>query len=276
MRVLAIVACLCVIGAGPCLAETSAECEARLADLTKRVELLERRLAAMRLEAAKPAAPATTPAPVTPKAPPASAAAPAPTAQTAGQQGQGREEALALYGRIDQLVASGKVAEANRELAAWDESHAGTPAAGWTRALNRELAVVGKAAPADWAIERWFQGEQQVTLDGQRPTLLVFWEAWCPHCKTEVPKLQQLAKDYASKGLQVVGVTRITQTATEESVRGFLTESGVSYPIAKETGALAEYFDVKGIPAAALVKDGKVVWRGHPVRLTPDLLTSLL
>ena len=48
------------------------------------------------------------------------------------------------------------------------------------------------------------------------------------------------------------------------------------HAIAKETGALAEYFSVKGIPAAAVVKDGRIVWRGHPIRLTSELLDSWL
>jgi hypothetical protein len=35
-------------------------------------------------------------------------------------------------------------------------------------------------------------------------------------------------------------------------------------------------FNVSGIPAAAVVKDGVVVWRGHPARLNNDILTGML
>jgi len=245
----------CGTGLGPFLAQSSqADLEKTVQDLLRRVENLERRLAA------PGAAPATQPA-----AAPAKSAAPA-------AAGAGRDEALALYKKVDELVAAGKVAQANQELTAWNAAHAGTPAASWTASLSRELAVVGKDAPADWAIDHWYQGQSEITLDGRRPTLIVFWEVWCPHCRDEVPKLDQLWERYKAKGLQVVGVTRITKTATEESVKAFLGESGARYPMAKETGDLATYFDVKGIPAAALVKDGKVVWRGHPIRMTDELL----
>ena len=37
-------------------------------------------------------------------------------------------------------------------------------------------------------------------------------------------------------------------------------------------GSLSQYFNVGGIPAAAVVKDGKVVWRGHPARLSEQML----
>jgi thiol-disulfide isomerase/thioredoxin len=229
-------------------AQSNEELAKQVQELARRVEQLEQRLAP-------------------------SATAKPPAATTAGD---GREEAMALYTRIDGLVAAGQVDQARQELAAWDAAHAGTPQAAWTRALGRELAVVGKPAPADWSIDHWFQGESEVVLDGAKPTLVVFWEAWCPHCRDEVPKLAKLREQFSIQGLQMVGVTRITKTATEDSVRSFLSESGVQYPMAKETGQLAEYFDVKGIPAAALVKDGRIVWRGHPMRLTDDLMNEAL
>ena len=188
----------------------------------------------------------------------------------------GYDEALALYDRVEEYLFRGEIDEAKQAVAAFDEQHAGTQAAGWTRALNRELSVVGKPAPEDWAVEKWFQGEGDVTLDGAETTLVVFWESWCPHCRNEVPKLQGIYENFKDSGLQVVGVTRLTRDATEQSVREFIEQNTVSYPMAKETGALAEYFSVKGIPAAAMVKDGRIVWRGHPTRVTEAFLGNFL
>jgi hypothetical protein len=39
---------------------------------------------------------------------------------------------------------------------------------------------------------------------------------------------------------------------------------------------VAEAFNVSGIPAAAIVKDGKIVWRGHPARLKPENIDKML
>jgi len=226
--------------------KTCEELEKELAELTMRVEALEGRR-----ETAK-----TT----TPPARPQTTAAP------------GREEALAFYRKIDGLVATGNINQAKRELAGYNEKHAGTEAAGWTRALTRELEVVGKPVPEDWSIEKWFQGESDLALDGQRSTLLIFWESWCPHCRHEMPNMQKVYDDYKDFGLQVLGLTRITRSATEESVQTFIDENSITFPIAKETGELATYFNVKGIPAVAFVRNGKIVWRGHPLRVTDELL----
>ena len=57
---------------------------------------------------------------------------------------------------------------------------------------------------------------------------------------------------------------------------GLIREKGVTYPIGKEDGTLTTRFAVKGIPAAALVRNGKVIWRGHPARLTDAQIKTFL
>ncbi len=39
-----------------------------------------------------------------------------------------------------------------------------------------------------------------------KPLLVTFWATWCEPCRDEYPMLNELAKQYAPKGLQVVGV----------------------------------------------------------------------
>ena len=90
-----------------------------------------------------------------------------------------------------------------------------------------------------------------------------------------MPKLEETYEKYKGK-LQVVGLTKVTKSSTDEKVQQFLSEQKVTYPIAKETGEMSDYFAVSGIPAAAVIKDGKVVWRGHPARLTDDMINAWL
>jgi thiol-disulfide isomerase/thioredoxin len=39
-----------------------------------------------------------------------------------------------------------------------------------------------------------------------QPVLITFWATWCEPCRDEYPMLNELAKQYAPKGLHVVGV----------------------------------------------------------------------
>lgn len=196
--------------------------------------------------------------------------------ENAGQNAAQREQqATQLLQRASTLAAQGNFDQAKKEVANLNRSFAGTRAQSRGARLSQELAVIGKSAPADYPIEKWFQGESDVDFDGDKPTLIVFWEHWCPHCKREVPKIQQTYEKYGDQ-LQVVGLTKLTKNITEEQVSQFITDRNVSYPMAKETGMLSQHFGVRGIPAAAMVKDGKVVWRGHPVNLNENLLKKLI
>ena len=161
-------------------------------------------------------------------------------------------------------------------MTAFMQKYGNTQAAKSARRTYQELQVVGKAIPADWGIEKWFQGESDVNLDGANTTLVVFWETWCPHCQREVPKLQALYDSLRGDGLQVVGLTKINKSSTADKVSDFIKAQNVNYPIAKENGSASTHFGVSGIPAAAVVKDGKVIWRGHPARLSEAQLKGWL
>jgi thiol-disulfide isomerase/thioredoxin len=51
------------------------------------------------------------------------------------------------------------------------------------------------------------QGYHKILLHYRGKLLLVtFWATWCEPCRDEYPMLNELAKEYAPKGLQVVGV----------------------------------------------------------------------
>ena len=200
----------------------------------------------------------------------------APPKAGAPQQANAEEEQAAA----DLLKAASAHAEkmeydqAKAKLAELKSKYGSSRAARAAARLDSELEVIGKPA-GELEVEKWFQGDLASLNDGT--TLLVFWEVWCPHCKREVPKLTETFAKYNPKGLNMVGLTKMTRDIKEEDVTSFLSENKVTYPIAQEKGdAMSKHFGVRGIPAAAVVKDGKVVWRGHPARLTDDMITGWL
>jgi thioredoxin-like negative regulator of GroEL len=183
--------------------------------------------------------------------------------------------AATLYEDIGKAVKDGKTDLAKKKLVEMKKKYSNTTAYRRARKIERELEVIGKAAPATFDVEKWYTGEAKIDLASDTPTLLVFWEIWCPHCRREVPKMQETWNKYQGK-IQMVGLTKITRSATEEKVVEFIAENKVTYPTAKENGDLSKHFNVSGIPAAAAVKGGKIVWRGHPGRLTDDMIDGWL
>ncbi len=186
------------------------------------------------------------------------------------------EAAKKLYEEISELAGKGEMAQAQGKMKEMESKYGSTTMFKRASKLAAELEVIGKDAPTEFGIEKWYLGEGDVNLTSGDATLVVFWEVWCPHCRREVPNMKEVYSQWNGKGLQVVGLTRITRSATEEKVTEFIQEQDVNYPMAKEDGSVAKHFNVSGIPAAAIIKGGKIIWRGHPARLNEDLLTKFI
>jgi len=129
-------------------------------------------------------------------------------------------------------------------------------------------------APGDLGAEQWFQG--RATLDGTGATLLLFFETWCPYSQRATPRVERIYEEYKDRGLELVGLTRMTRTASEETVRDYIAYNKLTFPIARENGGAWDYFKIGGVPALVIVSDGKLVWSGHPGNLPEAAIGGLL
>jgi thiol-disulfide isomerase/thioredoxin len=179
-------------------------------------------------------------------------------------------KAAELKATLTGHIQTCEMSKAKGVMATLDKTYKNTSA--WKSLQRRtapEIAVIGRkvtSAKVSPEIKDWYV-DGQVDLDSG-VTLVVFWEIWCPHCKREMPELVELYNKKSDDGLKILGLTRLTKSSTEEKVRAFVDEHDLNYPVAKESGKVAPLFNVSGIPAAAVVKDGEIVWRGHPNGLT--------
>lgn len=124
----------------------------------------------------------------------------------------------------------------------------------------------GDALPA---LEATGLDGQLVTLDQYRgqAVLLNLWATWCPPCRAEMPYFQELAEEYADRGLAVVGVS-VDDRGAREVLDAFLEESGVEYDILLDPAMVSmDILGVLGLPATFLVNPEGVVthMRAGPV-----------
>jgi thiol-disulfide isomerase/thioredoxin len=132
-------------------------------------------------------------------------------------------------------------------------------------------ALVGQALETgeftgvkQWYTQRRAEGELEV---------VVFFEVWCPHCRNEMPHLTALD---AMPGVEVVALTRQSRGVTDEQVRSFVDQHHLPFGVAQVDEQLAQQLGIRGIPRAVVVKDGTIVWDGHPGKLAEEDLQRWL
>ena len=54
--------------------------------------------------------------------------------------------------------------------------------------------------------------------------IIDFWATWCPPCKSSMPHLEKLWRNYKNKGLVVLGVITDQDEKTDEDIEETLTE----------------------------------------------------
>lgn len=60
-----------------------------------------------------------------------------------------------------------------------------------------------------------------------RPLLVNFWATWCGPCQDEIPLLEQLSRERAAQGLQVIGVAVDSRAAVLDYAR----RAAIQYPL---------------------------------------------
>ncbi len=72
---------------------------------------------------------------------------------------------------------------------------------------------------------------QKLALSGE-VNLVALWAAWCPPCRVEMPLLERLVRENASRGLSAVGVAiHIPEDIEREAIRRFVAEAKITFPI---------------------------------------------
>jgi thiol-disulfide isomerase/thioredoxin len=84
-----------------------------------------------------------------------------------------------------------------------------------------------------------------------KTVLFQFWASWCPYCKRDMPALERVGEEFASRGLLVFG---INVGESKKKVKQFLEESPRSSKvILMQDTNLAAVFDAKSFPLYVLI-----------------------
>lgn len=126
------------------------------------------------------------------------------------------------------------------------------------------------------------QGEIPKTWEPGKVYILECWATWCGPCVAAIPHVDALYDKYKDKGLRVIGVN--VWEDGKDKVADFVKKKGdgMSYPVIY-TGKSGTAFEsdylkpgnVKGIPRAFVIKDGKYLFDTHPDKITDAVVEAL-
>jgi cytochrome c biogenesis protein CcmG, thiol:disulfide interchange protein DsbE len=88
--------------------------------------------------------------------------------------------------------------------------------------------------------------------------LLNFWATWCAPCQTEMPDLMNLQKQYADKGLQILGITYEKEPAAK--ITRITRKFKLTYPVLLGAKSLSDSYGIEeALPVTVIVdREGKI------------------
>lgn len=90
---------------------------------------------------------------------------------------------------------------------------------------------------------------------------LNFWATWCGACRSEMPSLEGLYRDYRSNpGFAVVTVS--VSGNGPAPLTQFMTKNGYDFPVlVDDSNTAGSAYGVSGIPSTFVIgRDGRIIW----------------
>lgn len=130
----------------------------------------------------------------------------------------------------------------------------------------------------------WLQGTPVKEWEKDKVYIFEFWATWCGPCLAAMPHMEQLHQAFKDNPrMQIVGVN-VMDRKSPEALKEFLKNrpSPLNYTMAvdvdgkKTKEKWLDPLEVNGIPHAFAIKNGKLIWRGHPAKLSEEIMQAML
>jgi thiol-disulfide isomerase/thioredoxin len=104
-------------------------------------------------------------------------------------------------------------------------------------------------------------GSRKISDYSGKVLVVDLWATWCRPCRQEIPHLIEMANEYRSKGVEVIGLSTEDPEEAAQLVRDFSQQFKINYPLGWAETPLADQLmnGREGIPQTIIIgRDGKV------------------
>lgn len=105
-----------------------------------------------------------------------------------------------------------------------------------------------------------------------KKVFLTFWVSWCPHCRAEMPHLQEFAEE--NEDVVVLGVNVTSSESSLDNVKGFVDEFGLTFPNLYGTDDITYLYYVESLPTSYFIDSNGVVNESVIGPVTKDILEA--
>jgi thiol-disulfide isomerase/thioredoxin len=119
-------------------------------------------------------------------------------------------------------------------------------------------------------------GSKKISDYSGKVLVVDLWATWCRPCRQEIPHLIEMANEYKSKGVEVIGLSTEDPEEAAQLVRDFSQQFKINYPIGWAEMPLADQLmnGRDGIPQTIIIgRDGKV--KRHFVGFNQAFITQM-
>ena len=107
-----------------------------------------------------------------------------------------------------------------------------------------------------------------------------FWATWCGPCKAELPDIQILYEKYKdSEDVAVIGVAApdYGQEGSEEEIKAFLEENGITYPVLMDRNQSLFYgYGINAYPTTFMITSDGYVYGAVRGQITYDIMEDII
>ena len=141
---------------------------------------------------------------------------------------------------------------------------------------GKDTAVASSSAPlaqpANWSTVDT-QGKLFTSDDLEgKVGVLVYWATWCGGCKSEIPDLIALRREFAASDVEIVG---LSVDEAHKDLAAYAEAVGINYRIARVTPSIEDAFgQPDAIPTLLIVDQGGQIHFRHKGVVSKDVLTE--